>query len=110
MDACAVAALAPVRSASREKRSFHPPLGGALSRIEIRFESGAKVRTVEKVAMWAGKSVLNHRPRALRFSDPCIELAKLGFREAGPWSAATSPSCKERTDFTKCEPGILAES
>ena len=59
--------------------------------------------------MRAGKSVPNHRPRALRFGDACIKLAKLGFSEAGPWSAATTPSRQERTDFTKCEPGILAE-
>jgi hypothetical protein len=60
--------------------------------------------------MRAGKSVLNHCPCALRFSDARIELAKLGFREAGPWSAATTASCQERTDLTKCEPAILAES
>lgn len=55
-----------------------------LARIDIRFESVAKVRAREEIAMRTAKSVLNQSLRARRLSDACIEFAKLGFPRDGP--------------------------
>jgi len=71
-------------SASREGRRSGRPLGGAaVSRIEIRFKSGAKIRARHEVAMRSGESVLNQRPRALRLRQ-CVYRIGEAWLPRGP--------------------------
>jgi len=49
--------------------------------------------------MRTGKGVPHQVSRALRLSDAHIELAKFGFREAGPWPPASDARRQQGTDL-----------
>src|SRR5688572_5476168 len=82
---------------------------GSLGRVEMSLQLGAKVWALDEAAMRTGKGVLNQRPCALGSRDARVELAKLGFQEAGPWTTPPARGRQQRTDLAKCEAGILTK-
>src|SRR5262249_43679926 len=69
----------------------------------------AEIIAFEEIRMRARERVADERPGMLRLSDASVELVQFGFDEIPPGSTAPTSRRKQRTDFTKREPGILAE-